>query len=62
MHELQSKEINLSVEIQKLNYLNIKESGTGMVVTLVDKEGYEILKGYGKTVEDAINDLHHNLV
>jgi hypothetical protein len=31
-------------------------------VSLVDFQGYEILKGYGMTPEDAINDLHSNLL
>ena len=32
------------------------------MLTLVDSEGFEIVKGYGKSIADAINDLHHNLI
>ena len=32
------------------------------IVSLIDLQGYEILKGYGNTIEEAINDLHCNLL
>lgn len=31
-------------------------------VSLVDSEGYKIIKGYGKTTIEAINDMHNNLI
>lgn len=31
-------------------------------VTLIDQFEYEIIKGYGKSIVDAINDLHSNLI
>lgn len=32
------------------------------IVSLIDKEGFEIIKGYGISIIEAINDLHHNLL
>jgi len=31
-------------------------------VTLVDKKGYKIIRGYGGSIIDAINDLHSALI
>ena len=32
------------------------------VATLIDQNEYEIIKGYGGSVIEAINDLHSNLI
>lgn len=50
------------IEIQALKHLRFEKSTDEYIVTLIDKTGFEILKGYGKTTAEAINDLHQNLI
>lgn len=45
-----------------LKYLKFEMVNGEHNLTLIDLSGYEIVKGYGKTLIDAINDLHHNLI
>ncbi|SNY99458.1 hypothetical protein [Flagellimonas pacifica] len=45
-----------------LKYLMFEEINDVHVVSLNDVSGYIILKGYGNTVIEAINDLHSNLI
>lgn len=54
------KNIRISTsEFKNLKFEYIKNEH---VVALVDKQGYEIIKGYGVTTIDAINDLHNSLI
>jgi len=54
----------------KLDYINIIElehlileiEKGEHIVTLVDAKGYKIIRGYGKSTVEAINDMHHNLI
>ena len=32
------------------------------IITLVDTEGYKITRGFGNSIIEAINDMHHNLI
>mgnify|MGYP001390084262 CR=1 FL=1 len=48
--------------ISKLKYLKFENQNNEFIVTLTDNNNYEILKGYGKTKIDAVNDLHSNLI
>ena len=45
-----------------LKHLKFEMKEGEYVVTLVDELEYEIIKGYGKSIVDAINDLHSNLI
>lgn len=60
MHNLIEHEI-----VDKLNhlkYLKFEVINDIHVVSLNDTSGYTIIKGYGDTVIDAINDMHHNII
>ena len=46
----------------ELNYLLFENKNNKCIVTLVDNQKYEILKGYGRNRIEAINDLHSNLI
>ena len=50
------------IQIEKLDYINIVELDKNFTAVLLDKQGDEIIKGYGMTIESALNDLHHNLI
>jgi hypothetical protein len=43
-------------------YLKFEEVDTQFVAILIDKVGDEIVKGYGATKIEAINDLHSCLI
>ena len=45
-----------------LKYLKFEVINDNYVVSLKDTNGYTIIKGYGETIIDAINDLHHSLI
>ncbi len=47
------------IEFEHLMFEQEKDEHT---VTLVDAEGYKITKGYGSSIIEAINDLHHNYI
>ena len=56
--KIQTKMIDKS----QLKHLKFQSTRSEYIVSLVDLQGEEILKGYGKTMEEAINDLHSNLI
>lgn len=46
----------------QLEHLKFELINNQHVATLVDSTGYEIVKGYGDTAIEAINDLHSTLL
>ncbi len=50
------------IDIDQLKHLQVQHNNDEYIVSLVDSKGYEIVKGYGHTVIEAINDLHSCLV
>ncbi len=50
------------VDTDQLKHLKFEVSNSEYTVSLLDSTGYEIVKGYGNTVIEAINDLHSCLV
>lgn len=56
--ELKMKTINTN----ELKHLKVEFVGVTYIACLVDASGLEIVKGYGDTVIDAMNDLHSNLI
>ncbi|MFT6138812.1 MAG: hypothetical protein ACJAUJ_001910 [Salibacteraceae bacterium] len=45
-----------------LKYLKFQTQKEIHLVTLIDLQGYEVLKGYGSRPTEALNDLHNNLI
>lgn len=58
MNTLQLENINIK-EFEHLLFEIEKEEH---VVSLVDAKGYKIIRGYGASFIEAINDMHHNLI
>ncbi|WP_040280305.1 hypothetical protein [Psychroserpens damuponensis] len=54
--------INKNQEITNLKYVKFYQENNQNIAVLIDSKGFEITKGYGSSLIDAINDLHHNLV
>ena len=52
----------MELNINQLKFLKITKLSNSFSVSLIDSEEYEIIKGYGTTVVDAFNDMHHNLI
>lgn len=50
------------INVCELSHLKFDKKVDEHIVTLFDKKGFEIIKGYGKTLIEAINDLHQNLI
>lgn len=46
----------------ELKYLKFGRVQNKYEATLIDEGGYEIIKGYGKSTIEAINDMHNNLI
>lgn len=46
----------------ELKHLKFEMKEGEYIVTLIDQFEYEIIKGYGKSIVEAINDLHSNLI
>ena len=54
-----SNEILINAELKHLKFSKKKEI---YAVTLIDEDEFNILRGYGKSPIEAVNDLHHNLI
>lgn len=52
----------MELNTNQLKFLKIYRSSKSYSVALVDKEEYEITKGYGNTVMEALNNMHENLI
>ncbi len=46
----------------EFQHLKFEQKNDEHIVSLVDAEGYQITRGYGTTIAEAINDLHHNFI
>ena len=55
-------EEEISKNTDQLKNLKFEKLNNEFIVTLIDSAEYEIIRGYGKTIIAAINDLHHNLL
>lgn len=53
---------NTKIPASELENLKFEYYNNEYVVALVDAQGNEIIKGYGSSVVDAINDMHRNLL
>lgn len=52
----------MELNTNQLKFLKIHRSGESYNVSLVDNEEFEITKGYGTTIIEALNDMHENLI
>lgn len=52
----------MNINANQIKHLKFQKIKDEYVVSLIDLQDYEILKGYGITIEEAINDLHNNLL
>ena len=50
------------IKIEELEHLKVEFINHEYIATLIDLKGDGILKGYGSTTAEAVNDLHHNLI
>ncbi len=50
------------IDVFQLKNLKIELNNSEYSIALIDKGSYEIVKGYGITIEEAMNDLHHRLL
>ncbi len=46
----------------KFKYLKFNKLNDEHIISLVDDKGFEVSRGFGNTLIDAINDLHSCLV
>lgn len=56
------KQLEEALLNNQFKYLKVIAEKNRYTVTLIDNQEYEILKGYGNTALEAINDLHSNLI
>ena len=54
--------INKKIKIEELEHIKLEFIKQEYVATLIDVDGFEILKGYGLSIISSINDLHNNLI
>ena len=52
----------INISIKEFKYLEFEVEKGEHIVALVDKEGYKIIKGYGNSIIEAINDLHSSII
>lgn len=58
----QKENIVEQVRLKEFKHLRFEIEKEEYMVTLVDAENYKIIRGYGNSIIEAINDLHHNLI
>ena len=49
------------LKLSELKNLKVELIDREYVLTLVDDQEYEVIKGYGVSISSAFNDLLHNL-
>ena len=52
----------MELKLSALNHLKHETFKQEHRMALVDTQGFEIVVGYGATIEAALNDLHSNLI
>ena len=62
MNTIQLENKLVDDSIKELEHLIFEVEKGEHIVTLVDTEGYKITRGYGNSIIEAINDMHHNLI
>ncbi|WP_271767900.1 hypothetical protein [Aquimarina algiphila] len=62
MNELIDTVQTCSINPMDLKHLKIEVLNSKYTVVLTDLNGDGIIKGYGDSIEEAINDLHHSLI
>lgn len=62
MNGLQINTKPTQVSVVEFQHLKFEHQSDEHIVTLVDAEGYKVTRGYGVSIAEAINDLHHNLI
>ncbi|PKV50255.1 hypothetical protein ATE84_2310 [Aquimarina sp. MAR_2010_214] len=62
MNEQKKIEQEIVEKQDHLKHLLFEEVNDAYIVSLNDSSGYAVVKGYGNTVIDAINDLHSGLI
>ena len=60
--EIDTKMVDEKIKIVELQHIKCEYIEQEYVATLIDTDGFEILKGYGLSIIKAINDLHNNLM
>ncbi len=56
------KEVAIYADIDQFKHLQVQHDNGEYIISLVDSKGYEIVKGYGKSTTEAINDMHSCLI
>jgi len=62
MNNSQEQKKTILISSIELDHLKFEHQSDDHIVSLVDAQGYKIISGYGKSIIEAINDLHHNLI
>ena len=62
MNGLQVNTKSTLVSVIEFEHLKFEHQSDEHIVTLVDSNGHEIVRGYGDTIIEAINDMHHRLI
>jgi hypothetical protein len=52
----------MELNTNQLKHIKVNKLTESYSVSLVDHKEFEITKGYGNTVIEAINDMHDNLI
>ncbi|MBC3846294.1 hypothetical protein H8K90_07880 [Winogradskyella echinorum] len=52
----------MEINAHQLKHIKVNKLNESFCVSLVDHKKFEITKGYGNTVIEAINDMHDNLI
>lgn len=50
------------LNMARCKHVKLENENGKCIAALVDNAGYEIVKGYGGTIIEAINDMHAGLV
>lgn len=62
MNKLNAIEQEIVYNQIHLKYLKFEMDDVGYIAALHDGDGHDIVKGYGNTIIEAINDMHHGLI
>jgi len=62
MNTLLQRTRKTNTSLNKLKHIKFEHLDNLYSAALIDATGYEIVKGYGKTSLEAVNDMHARLL
>ena len=63
MDALENRSVTeITIDLTQLSNVSVRQENDEFIASLMDDEGMELLRGFGHSPIEALNDLHGNLI